>query len=216
MVDANHYGYTIRYIPPPTKEKREKDTSLLSRVADDAMEDSFKLICLWSHWTIGGFLGDQLVVNTFGMQSNLLKWMLRLGIPATKYNLCNAYSDYLGEWVRYHIGYMVESFWLSGFFQTADNHMIAQNVDNAPLSKPKATRQHSKTPLRSYNSKNHELQVEAKAKVCLDDKRESQQMYCTPSGDRVITVDDRGVRDDSLIGYDESMYHYHPQDNQGN
>ncbi|EGD81884.1 hypothetical protein PTSG_02570 [Salpingoeca rosetta] len=99
----------LGYVPPLPEPKREKNFSLLSRVADDAMEDSFKLVCLWSHIMIGGLLGDNLIVNTFGMQSTSLNWAIRLGVPAAKYNLCNIYADYLGEWVHYHIGHMTQS-----------------------------------------------------------------------------------------------------------
>ena len=29
--------------------------------------------------------------------------LIALGVPAAKYNLCNSYGDYLGDWTQYHI-----------------------------------------------------------------------------------------------------------------
>ena len=96
-------------MPPLPEEKDRKNFSLLSRVADDAMEDSFKLVCLWSHVMVGEMLGDSFFLTTFGMQSNSLSWLIRLGVPAAKYNLCNVYGDYLGGWVHYHLGHMLQA-----------------------------------------------------------------------------------------------------------
>jgi hypothetical protein len=29
--------------------------------------------------------------------------LIALGVPAAKYNLCNSYGDYVGDWTQYHV-----------------------------------------------------------------------------------------------------------------
>lgn len=33
-----------------------------------------------------------------------------MGVPAAKYNLCNLYGDYLGDWTQYHLQALFEWF----------------------------------------------------------------------------------------------------------
>ncbi|EDQ88141.1 uncharacterized protein MONBRDRAFT_26735 [Monosiga brevicollis MX1] len=39
----------------------------------------------------------------------LLGSLVALGVPAAKYNMCNLYGDFLGDWTQYHLQALIEA-----------------------------------------------------------------------------------------------------------
>ena len=59
-----------------------------------------------------------------------------MGVPASKYNLCNVYGDYLGDWTQYHLQALLEYFdnddmtvgTFSGRRQVMVPHLVRQST----------------------------------------------------------------------------------------
>ena len=120
-------------VPPKEPRRQQHPVNPLARLADDAVEDSFKVLCLWSHAAIGELLRRNLHLDprlqvrpgrhtppcTAGLTccwlasvaGQLLGRLVSLGVPAAKYNACNLYGDYLGDWTQYHLHALMD--WVS-------------------------------------------------------------------------------------------------------
>ena len=48
--------------------------------------------------------------DTIHPSVQVLGRLIALGVPAAKYNLCNLYGDYLGDWTQYHLQALLEWF----------------------------------------------------------------------------------------------------------
>eukprot|EP00055_Hartaetosiga_balthica_P005189 m.14859 g.14859 ORF g.14859 m.14859 type:complete len:343 (-) comp4379_c0_seq1:102-1130(-) len=114
---ADKVSNTLRYLRSrlgfPTREPQETVHSSMYTVAvlaDNIAEDTFKIICLWSHAMVGQLLGENLLVKALGRTPPFaLKAVIMLGVPAAKYNLCNQYGDFVGDWVEYHLDHILAS-----------------------------------------------------------------------------------------------------------
>jgi len=81
-------------------------SGLLLDLADDVVEDAFKLACVWSHVRMGQVLTDSWAVPLLGSSGAIARatgHVVRLGVPAAKYNMCNEYGEFLGKWVHHHV-----------------------------------------------------------------------------------------------------------------
>eukprot|EP00050_Salpingoeca_kvevrii_P017193 m.62774 g.62774 ORF g.62774 m.62774 type:complete len:254 (-) comp7419_c0_seq3:153-914(-) len=90
---------------PPARQLHavplEDSTSRLVRLADDAVEDSFKIACLWLWHGVGKLLNQNFLLRIPSLQgsvwASLLGNMISVSIPARYYKACDAYGDQLGD-----------------------------------------------------------------------------------------------------------------------
>lgn len=113
--------FGIDIVPPPRAPKKRVPRSFVGRFTDDFVEDSFKGLCLASHWHVGGMLAGSVepvlrqrlrslsigsdatgihpgaVGATMRYLARLGRRIIAVGHSAGSYSDCNAYADYLGD-----------------------------------------------------------------------------------------------------------------------
>lgn len=97
------FGWPERAPPRPAGNRAPGH---LLDLADDVVEDAFKLVCVWSHVRMGQVLTDSWavpLVGDTGLAGAIAGQVVRVGVPAAKYNMCNEYGEFLGKWVHHHI-----------------------------------------------------------------------------------------------------------------